>query len=79
MPVRRGGAKRRKRSDLTLAQELELLIGSGGDPSAFESEDDRREAWVFNRERLLADHPDRVKPLWGERQYDGAKDAYYHG
>ena len=78
-------ARRRKRTELTYLQFLELSFGPGGVEgtdlsdglgcrSSFESEADREAAWRAHGAEITAEwhdpHPDwEHKPLWGERRY----------
>jgi hypothetical protein len=85
MPVRKGGARRRRKADLTEPQFWELCIGPGlvepdgtdlgdglGCRSAFDSEAERKAAWLYHRAALFEAWPGRVNPLWGERTYGKA-------
>jgi len=63
---RRNAAKR-----LTMAEELELVIGPGPRSvargrSAFLDDDHRRRAWVAHRDRLLEAH----RNCWAQHEYD---------
>lgn len=69
MPARIGGARRRKKADLTEAQYWELVLGPRAG-SAFEDDTERGAAWRYHRDVILADWPGRINPLFGERMYD---------
>lgn len=73
MPIRRRVAKRRF-SELTFPELLELRIGPGH-TSAFESDKDRRAAWEFHRDDILADASPAHVP-WAAVEYDGATPLY---
>jgi hypothetical protein len=66
MPRKRRIAKVRL-TQLNGEQEMELLIGDGG-KSAFSSERERREAWSYHRERLIATVGPGVVP-WAMEVY----------
>jgi hypothetical protein len=56
MPTNRRLVRRPRRGRLSDAAEMHLWLGSGLQecPHPFASDDERREAWLRNRERLMA-------------------------
>jgi len=71
MPVRRR-ALARVRYELTFEQEWELYLGPTGGQSAFASEEERREAWLGWRDRLVASADVPLGVIWAARRYQGA-------
>jgi hypothetical protein len=68
MPVRRRGISRYVR-ELSLQEEFELLLGTGGRPSFFRDNETRRAAWVHFREFLLNLAPAGKRP-WAWWEYE---------
>ena len=66
MPVRRGGARRRKYAELTEAEHFELACGPYG-TSVFDNEVERKEAWRLNAATIRHDWPHG--PTFAERRY----------
>lgn len=62
---------KKRRTELTFYEKMELVIGTGGRESKFPSEDARREAWETHREELLAR---RLRP-WAADLYEPAEDT----
>src|SRR6266699_1343752 len=61
--------EKRRRTELTMEEEFELIIGPHGEgQSVFPPEEARRAAWEAHREELLAEQ----LGCWGARRYDGA-------
>jgi hypothetical protein len=62
---------KKRRQELDLEQELELVIGPHAFGSAFPSDDVRRAAWEAHRETLSVEFP---LGCWAAREYDREDD-----
>jgi hypothetical protein len=55
-------------AELSWEQLLELIIGPHASGSEFDSDEQRRAAWLIHRDRILADSMNGE--AWGQEHYD---------